>query len=132
MIPSVSIQVDEQALRALGVRLVVLFGSHARGTPRPDSDVDIGVLLDGGEPARVLDPRRERILDTIHAPGEIDLVVLDRADPLLLWQVACEGRPLFEETPGTYEAFRVRAAKRYYDTAWLRKIEADKLRERYG
>jgi len=29
-----------------GVSLVVMFGSHARGTTRPDSDLDLGVLVD--------------------------------------------------------------------------------------
>jgi predicted nucleotidyltransferase len=41
------------ALRALlkrpGVRAVFLFGSQAEGTAGPDSDVDLGVFVDGAE-----------------------------------------------------------------------------------
>ena len=33
------------------VRAAIVFGSHARGTQHPDSDVDVALLL-GGEPGR--------------------------------------------------------------------------------
>lgn len=126
----VDIRVDEQAVRALGVRLLVLFGSHARGTARPDSDIDVGVLM-GGAPPDVTDPRCGEIIDALNVKGEVDLVFLDAAEPLLLMEVAA-GRLLFEQAPGTFEEFRLRAAKRYYDTAWIREIEADALRRRYA
>ncbi len=35
--------------RALPVREVYLFGSHARGDARPDSDVDLCIVADGAE-----------------------------------------------------------------------------------
>ena len=35
--------------RALPVREVYLFGSHARGEARPDSDVDLCIVADGAE-----------------------------------------------------------------------------------
>lgn len=35
--------------RALPLRQVWLFGSHARGEARPDSDVDLCVIADGAE-----------------------------------------------------------------------------------
>ena len=37
---------NETALRARGVKRVVLFGSRARGDNRPDSDIDIMVEFD--------------------------------------------------------------------------------------
>lgn len=36
----------EPELRALGIRTLSIFGSTARGEARPDSDIDIGVVLD--------------------------------------------------------------------------------------
>ncbi|MSU62396.1 MAG: nucleotidyltransferase domain-containing protein [Pedosphaera sp.] len=35
--------------RALPLRAVYLFGSHARGESRPDSDVDLCLVADGAE-----------------------------------------------------------------------------------
>lgn len=42
-------EVKQRLLMAHGHRLrgVVLYGSEARGTPQPDSDLDVLVLLDG-------------------------------------------------------------------------------------
>lgn len=136
---SMDLVLDEAVLRAAGVRLVVVFGSAARGAGRPDSDLDVGVLFDGGgrpplpgEPAEPFEARREAVADALRAGREIDLVVLDEADPLLLHEVAVHGRPVFEAEPGVFEEFRIRAIKRYFDTAWIRRIEADVLRRRYG
>ena len=130
---------DEAVLRAAGVRLIVVFGSAARGADRPDSDLDVGVLFDGagrapllGEPAEPFEARREAVADALRADREIDLVVLDEVDPLLLHEVAVDGRPVFQAEPGIFEEFRIRAIKRYFDTAWIRRIEADVLRRRYG
>ncbi|MFA5892173.1 MAG: nucleotidyltransferase domain-containing protein [Actinomycetota bacterium] len=125
------LRVDEDALRALGVELVVLFGSHARGTSGPESDVDVGVVTQGEVPP-LMDARRGRIQDALGFDGEIDLVFLAEADPLLLFQVATDGKPLYERAPGTFEEFRIRAVKLYYDTAWIRRIEAEALRRRYA
>jgi predicted nucleotidyltransferase len=133
----VDLRIDEPALRAAGVRLVVVFGSAARGSGRPGSDLDVGVLFDGGtpgldEPAEPFDRRREAVARALRADREIDLVVLDEADPLLLREVALDGRPVYEEEPGAFEGFRLRAIKRYLDTEWMRRAEAEHLRRRYG
>lgn len=124
-----TVHVDAEALRAAGVRLLVLFGSAARGHARPGSDVDLGVLVDGDgrDPWEVV----EAVAGAVGAGSEPDIVVLDEADPLLLYEVAVDGRPLFETEPGTFEAFRVRAIGRYLDTAWIRRLEAEALRQRY-
>jgi predicted nucleotidyltransferase len=130
---------DEDVLRATGVRLVVVFGSAARGAGRPDSDMDVGILFEGGArlplPGEAAEPygaRREAVADALRADREIDLVLLEEADPLLLHEVAVDGRPVFEAEPGVFEEFRILAIKRYFDTAWIRRIEADVLRRRYG
>lgn len=123
--------VHDIAIRALGVRLLVMFGSRARGTARPDSDLDVGVLL-GTETPGLMDRSRGEIEDSIESNADVDLVFLGEADPLLMFEVATTGRPLFEDAPGAFEEFRVLAVKRYYDTAWIRTIEADALRRRYA
>jgi predicted nucleotidyltransferase len=122
---------DDRALRAAGARLVVVFGSVARGSARPDSDLDAGVLFDAPADGSPLgDPRLEAVAAALSSDRPIDLVPLDEADPLLLHEVAVEGRPVFEAEPGTFEVFRLRAVVRYLDTAWLRRLEAAALDHR--
>jgi uncharacterized protein len=52
----------ETRLRSLGVAALYLFGSHARGEARPDSDLD--VCLD-------FDPATPRSLQTLIAPYQV-------------------------------------------------------------
>lgn len=122
---------NPEALSALGVRLVVQFGSTVRGTSRPQSDVDVGVLVDGDTPG-LMDPKRAALVDALGVQGEVDLVFLDEAEPLLLFEVATSGKAIFEREEGAFEWFRVRAVKRYFDTAWIRRIEAEALRRRFA
>jgi predicted nucleotidyltransferase len=40
-------EMTEKIVREINPRKVVLFGSHARGTARPDSDLDFLIIEDG-------------------------------------------------------------------------------------
>ena len=77
-----------------------------------------------------MNPRRSRIQEALGFDGDLDLVFLAEADPLLPFQIATDGKPLYERAPGVIEEFRIRAVKLYYDTAWIRRIEAEALRRR--
>src|SRR5882724_10799624 len=67
-----ALQAGGPRLRRLGVRHLSLFGSTARGTARPDSDVDLMVELD---PRRKLD-----LLDYAGIVGEIQKLLPQRVD----------------------------------------------------
>jgi len=123
-------QIDFGQLQAVHVRLLVLFGSRARGQYRPESDSDLAVLFHPAIADRVA--QLERVQDSISADSTVDLVDLDEADPLLLREVAMDGKLLFEAYPGAFEEFRLRALKLYMDTQWLRDAEAAALRSHYG
>lgn len=56
---------------------VILFGSHARGDERPDSDVDFLVIEPGVEDRLKEWGRLRQALGDIHLP--VDIVVLDEA-----------------------------------------------------
>jgi predicted nucleotidyltransferase len=99
-----------------GLRLGVLFGSLARGRARPDSDVDVAILP-GPEG---LDDRADLELQSelARAVGrDVDLVRLDRASTILMWQVARHGVALLEARAGEFARFRARAAAEYIDFA---------------
>lgn len=111
-----------EVCRRHGVSLVVLFGSRATGTARPDSDLDLGVLVDEYPVA----PERELTLirDLVHAlrRADLDVIILNHADPLLGYHAARDGRPLYEREPGAFDRFRFRAWKRFIDTARFRRL----------
>jgi len=108
----------------LGVMLIVTFGSRATGAARPDSDTDVGVWL--ADPN--ITPERE--LDLIRAlvgathEGNLDVVVLNHADPLLGYHIVRDGVLLYEREPGTFDWYRLWAWKRYLDTEKFRQLDS--------
>ena len=80
---------------------IILFGSHARGDARPDSDVDLMVIMNSGEhPARTaakithqVHPRRYGLDLIVRSPETIRLR-LDMND-WFLRDVMREGRVLY-------------------------------------
>jgi predicted nucleotidyltransferase len=98
----------EPILAGAPVDLAILYGSMARGTSGPGSDVDIGVTLVRGA---VLSMREQLDLgDALErAVGrEVDLVLLDDATPLLRHEAA-RGECLYERAPGAFGDFVTRA-----------------------
>lgn len=110
------------------LRLAVLFGSMARGEPRP-RDVDIALLGDGALDLIALTNVLTRRLRT----QNVDLVDLRTADPLLMALVARDGLVLHEREPGEFDRFASLASRRFADTAKFREAEreyiADFIRE---
>ena len=56
------------------------------------------------------------------ATDRLDVVVLDKADPVLLKEVAVYGKPLYEERPGVFDEFIMSAIAEYQDTKENRRI----------
>jgi predicted nucleotidyltransferase len=99
------------------LQLAILFGSRARESARPDSDLDIAILPVDSE----LSLRDEGLLvaNLERAAGaSVDLVRLDRAAPSLRWRIARDGVVLLSEPPHVAPRFLARAG-----------IEHDELRE---
>jgi len=84
----------------MGVLSVYLFGSQASGRSHSESDTDLGFLLD-----RMRHPgERERfevrldIAGFLNIPGidgDVDVVILNDAPPLLARRIVTEGRRLY-------------------------------------
>jgi predicted nucleotidyltransferase len=93
-----------------------LFGSHARGTARDDSDVDVAVLV-RGEPASTLEGLGMDLLAQLeHDLGRpVDLVVLNRAPADLSHRVLRDGRLVLERDRSARIAFEVKARNEYFD-----------------
>jgi predicted nucleotidyltransferase len=94
-----------------------LFGSYATGKARPESDVDVAVLLSGTDDL-------ERFERRLRLTGEVeetlgrrpaDVLVLNDAPPLLAHQVLRHGRLIFERDRAARVEFEVRTGKIYAD-----------------
>jgi uncharacterized protein len=114
---------QQESLRRLGSELVILFGSHATGDARADSDVDIGIFFDPESPVR---PKRYgeayALLQMVGGNSRLDLVVLNDAAYTLQYRAAMEGQPLFEATRSSFADFRERAMHQYFDFQPLLRI----------
>jgi predicted nucleotidyltransferase len=112
----------ESALRAFfdarssDVATAYLFGSVARETARPDSDVDVAVLLRRSPPPTLEGLQLDMASDLEEVLGRsVDLVVLNGAPPDLVHRVLRDGRPIADADPSARIAFEVRARNEYFD-----------------
>jgi predicted nucleotidyltransferase len=109
------------------VRLAVLFGSTARGQARPQSDVDLGVLLDPDTP----DVRLKAETELGKAAGRsVDVVFLNQAPPLLRFEIAKEGVLLHQDQDHLWTDFKTRAMLDWWDWAPIAKRIEDALIQR--
>lgn len=101
-----------------GLKLLVVFGSHGTVRQTKSSDIDLGFCT-----ASVLSPEQllELMMDLSvnFQKSEVDLVDLDRAVPLLAYEIACKGRVL-HESENAFLLFKLKASARYADTRHLR------------
>ncbi len=93
-----------------------LFGSTARGTERPGSDVDIAVLTSRRADHTIADLWLELRADLAGLVGrEVDLVVMDDAPADLAHRVMRDGVILVDRDRSARIRFEVAARNRFFD-----------------
>ncbi|MBI2341775.1 MAG: nucleotidyltransferase domain-containing protein [Deltaproteobacteria bacterium] len=112
------------------VQAAYLFGSAAKGTFGPLSDVDVGIVFNSE--AIHWHEQRLRLMEGltwIFGVPRIDVVILNSAEPVLAHRVIYEGQPIFVRD----EAARVRMEKKilsaYLDTSFLRSVQRASIRK---
>lgn len=110
------------------VRFAYLFGSVAAGTSGPLSDLDIAVYLDGRVDAFAFRLKLMERLAGVLKSEAFDLVVLNRAPVLLGYEVVKNGVVLKEERARRV-MFETAVLRQYLDTACLRNVQHQYLRE---
>lgn len=107
-----------ETLATIGGDLVCAyrFGSTARGTDRPYSDLDLAVLL-AEDPPLTLEGLHSQLADALtETTGRpIDLVVLNRAPVDLIHRVLRDGVLLLDRNPSARIRFEVKARNEYFD-----------------
>ena len=135
-VPPVDEAARERLARALdreGVVAAMLIGSQARGTAGPLSDVDIAIWHEPGlDPATRLRLRLDLATAASRALGtdEVDIVLLNRATPLMRHRAIRDGVRLLERNPKARVRFEARGLLEYLDTKPLRAELARGLRHR--
>ncbi|MBI5344062.1 MAG: nucleotidyltransferase domain-containing protein [Deltaproteobacteria bacterium] len=99
-----------------GLKLVLVFGSVVTGKMHKRSDIDLAFFFENRVDILDLTNRVIRLLKT----GNVDVVDLDRASPLLRFSAAKNGNVLYERSPGLFSEFYSLAFRRYVDTKKLR------------
>lgn len=108
----------EEAARGSGLRLVVVYGSRARGTAGASSDLDIAVL---GCPADAW-MGCYRSLAEVFADHSLDLVRLETADALFRHEIMRDAVRLYGD-PDLFSEYRSFAYRDFVDSADLFALE---------
>lgn len=115
--------------RHVGLRLLVLLGSRARGDAHELSDWDVGYLSTEGADDTVNLLALRADLVSLLGTDRVDVVPLTDASAVLRRDAAAQGQLLAEREPGAFTAFQVEATSYWCDVEpVLREAHADVLR----
>jgi predicted nucleotidyltransferase len=106
-----------------------LFGSRGRGDARPDSDWDVAVYLDPALSDHERFRFRYRLAAELDDLGEVDVVVLNDAPPLLGHR-ALMGRRILVRDPVALVRYQVRTIAQSEDERYWRELHWQALRQR--
>ncbi|MGH2529165.1 MAG: type VII toxin-antitoxin system MntA family adenylyltransferase antitoxin [Actinomycetota bacterium] len=112
------------------VLVAYLFGSTARGTAGPLSDVDVAVLLqEDGDP---LERQLDLVGEVSSAIGSdlVDVILLNEASIALAYRVLRDGRLILSRDERARIQHRVSTVDRYLDMEPFRRVQAQGLRQR--
>jgi predicted nucleotidyltransferase len=114
------------------VAAAILFGSAARGAARRSSDLDVALIARSAADAAALEASSLDIagrLSTV-ANRDVQVVLLDRVEPILGRQAFAGGRTLFDRDPGRTADVLERILTEYFDGEYHRRVRAEALDRR--
>jgi uncharacterized protein len=115
---SVRLAIRRCLSRHRAIQAAYVFGSVATGRARPDSDIDVAVLVDErASPNGTLKVRLQLMADLGSALGrsDVEVVILNESPILLAHRVLSQGVLVYERSATQRVRFQVRTASRYLD-----------------
>lgn len=107
-----------------GLSLVLLFGSQAQGRITPLSDIDIAVLSVRNKSLDTYDKLRlTGAFQELFKSNQVDVVLLNRAGPLLRYEALTKGVILLDRDPAYHAAIHLQALRDYEDTKHFRAVQ---------
>ncbi len=116
------------------IRAAFLFGSTATDKRKPDSDIDVAVLVaPEHEETFSQIPIISELEDELERP--VDVVVLNRCGEIVKFHVRRDGWLVLDRDPGYRKSFEIRGRKMWEDWLYLHKRYVDVVlygRKKYG
>ncbi|MBN2093192.1 nucleotidyltransferase domain-containing protein [candidate division KSB1 bacterium] len=104
------------------ISLFIIFGSYTKAKTHAMSDIDIALVF---EDRKAPIDKLQLIFDLEGIfDQQVDLVVLTPfTDPVLLFEIFTNGKPVFEKESFLFEEHKLIAWKKYLDTEKLRELQ---------
>lgn len=104
------------------ITVMYLFGSHASGTPRENSDVDIAVFTDGREPP-TMDLELGVFLEK-QLKRPVDVVIMQKVSPVLQHEVLSNKIRIYEKDAQLRVFQENRSLREYLDAMYYQQKRA--------
>ena len=112
------LKVPAAIIKKYNIELLIVFGSYAENKNEPGSDLDLAFKSSTNlEQEKEIELLNE--LSNFYQRGDIDLVNIDKAEPVLKVEIAKKGKLLYGSQE-EFERFSIYAAAIYADTKFLR------------
>ena len=106
-----------------GLRILAAFGSATREGPA--ADLDLAFAFEPSHTGDVLVLLADLV--ELTGTGAIDLMDLERAEPVARERALVGGVPLYESEPGVFARAQMAAMLERMDTAWLRRLDLEAM-----
>lgn len=114
------------ALKKYPIKLAYVYGSYAKGTARPDSDIDIAVVPEDG--AEIDEVRLAVTVDKTVKGKDVDIRVIGKKMSLLLSFNAIRlEQPIYVKTEADRLSFERRIINKYFDSQEQERIKQSYL-----
>lgn len=104
----------EKIAKRFGITLILQFGSSVTGNTHARSDIDLAIQRSGASLSFRDHAELTHDLQALFPTHEVDLALVDRADPLFLSKITEACRLLYGD-PKALQRLKIYAFKRYQD-----------------